>query len=410
MSRPTVLPSRAGAAGTGGALFTRLLPLAVAMFAVGTDGFVIAGLLPEIAADLDVGVPAAGQLVTVFALAFAVSAPVLGALTSALDRRTALLLALAVFTVGNAATALGLDYRTVLAARIVTATGAGLIGAAAFSAATALAPAQRRGRALAFVMGGLTLAIAFGLPAGTLIGGADWRITLWAVAGLGVVAASGVAVALPRIPLPPDRLRARLEPLRRPWVFAMLGVTTLTLAGTHLLYTYISPALEGATAGSVTSLTVVLLAWGVGNMIGNTLAGRLADRYPPWWVVSAGLAAATLLLCVGPAVVGSLGTATVWAVLWGVCVSLPVVPQQSRFVAYAPGAAAVLLGLNSSAIYLGVALGGALGGLLQDQLTPARLGFAAAGVSLAALLLNVGTVRRGRGRGRGRGQGRGRGR
>ncbi|UJW29821.1 MFS transporter [Saccharothrix sp. AJ9571] len=376
------------------ALFGPLFPLAMALFAVGTDGFVIAGLLPQIAADLDVGVAAAGQLVTVFALAFAVSAPVLGALTSGLDRRRALLLALAVFVVGNAVTALGPDYRTVLIARVLTAVGAGMIGAAAFSAAAAIAPEERRGRALAVVMGGLTLAIAFGLPAGTLIGSADWRLTLWAVAGLGVVAAAGIAIALPPISLPADTLRARLAPLRELWVFGVLAVTTLTLAGTHVLYTYISQAVAGATSGSTTALTVILLAWGVGNMIGNSAAGRLADRYPPERVVLGGLAAAAVLLAVSPLVVGALPVTIGWALLWGVFVSLPVVPQQSRFVAHAPSASAMLLGLNNSAIYVGVALGGALGGLLQHQLTPARLGLVAAAISLAGCLVNLFTTRR----------------
>ncbi|MGK5553227.1 MFS transporter [Actinomadura kijaniata] len=375
-------------------LLRRLLPLSTALFAVGTDGFVIAGLLPQIAADLGVGVAAAGQLVTGFALAFAVSAPILGAVTSAMDRRGALLLALGIFVAGNAATALGPTYGTVLAARIVTAIGAGLIGAAAFSAAAEIASPERRGRALAFVMGGLTLAIAFGLPAGTLIGGADWRLTLWAVAALGVVAAAGVAVALPPIALPSDGLRARLAPLREPWAFGMLAVTVLALAGTHLLYTYIGPALKGATGGSATRLTVVLLAWGVGNMAGNAMAGRLADRHPPRTVVSAGLGAAAVLLAVSPLIIADLVAATVWAVLWGVCVSLPIVPQQSRLVERAPAASAVLLGLNNSAIYVGVAVGGGLGGLAQGALAPARLGLAAAAISVAGLLVNLGTARR----------------
>ncbi|MGC7102961.1 MFS transporter [Amycolatopsis lurida] len=363
----------------------QLFPLAMALFAVGTDGFVIAGLLPRIAADLDVGVAAAGQLVTAFALAFAVSAPVLGALTSGLDRRRALLVALAVFVVGNAATALGPDYRTVLVARVLTAVGAGMIGAAAFSAAAAIAPPERRGRALALVMGGLTLAIAFGLPAGTLIGGADWRLTLWAVAALGVVAAAGIAVALPPIKLPADTLRARLVPLREPWVFGVLAVTTLALAGTHTLYTYISQAVAAATGGSTTALTVILLAWGVGNMIGNTAAGWLADRYRPEQVVAAGLAAAAVLLAVSPLVVRELPVAIGWALVWGVFVSLPVVPQQSRLVAHAPSSSAILLGLNNSAIYFGIALGGALGGLLP----PGRAGLAAAAISALGCLAGL---------------------
>jgi DHA1 family inner membrane transport protein len=172
-------------------VFTRLLPLALATFAVGTDGVVIAGLLPSIADDLGVTTPVAGQLVTVFALTFAVAAPVLGAATSSMHRRSALLMALSIFVIGNGATALGTTYGVVMAARIVTAAGAGIITSSASSTAATIAPPERRGRALAFVMGGLTLALALGLPLGTLIGRSDWHLTLWAVAALGLAAAQG---------------------------------------------------------------------------------------------------------------------------------------------------------------------------------------------------------------------------
>ncbi|MGW3494740.1 MFS transporter [Streptomyces sp. NPDC001020] len=133
----------------------------------------------------------------VFALMTALSAPVMGALTSGLDRRSALLIALGVFVIGNAVTALGTSYEVVMAARIATAVGAGTINSAASSTAAAIAPPERRGRALAFVLGGLTLATALGLPLGTLIGRADWHVTLWAVAGVGLLAASESPSAFP---------------------------------------------------------------------------------------------------------------------------------------------------------------------------------------------------------------------
>ncbi|MGH8883311.1 MAG: MFS transporter, partial [Stackebrandtia sp.] len=158
----------------------RLLPLALATFAVGTDGFVIAGLLPAIADDFNVSVAVAGQLITAFALTMAVSAPVLGWATSAMDRRIALLLALGVFVAGNAATALATDYGTALTARILAAAGAGIINSTSSSAAAAIVPPEKRGRALAIVLGGLMLSSAVGLPLGTLIGSGDWRLTLWA--------------------------------------------------------------------------------------------------------------------------------------------------------------------------------------------------------------------------------------
>ncbi|MGC0417166.1 MFS transporter [Embleya sp. AB8] len=368
-------------------MYKRLLPLALATFAVGTDGFVLAGLLPSIADDLDVSVARAGQLVTAFALTFAVAAPLLGWATSALDRRTALLWALGVFVVGNAATAPATQYGAVLAARVLTAVGAGIITSTASSAAAAVAPPERRGRALAFVLGGLTLSTAVGLPLGTLIGRGDWHVTLWAVAALGLVAALGVAAGIPRITLPAIPLRARLAPLRERLVQRVLVVSMLAMAGTYLLYTYIGAALVKATDDSEGVLTVALFGYGLGVLSGNLLAGHLSDRHPPERVLVAGLAAAVPVLAVGRAAVETLPTALVWAALWGVCVGLPVVPQQHRLVAHAPAATPVLLGLNSSARYLGVAAGGALGGLAQQWMSPLWLGLPGAAVTALALLI-----------------------
>jgi predicted MFS family arabinose efflux permease len=371
--------------------FVRLLPLSLALFAVGTDGFVIAGLLPAIAHDLGVDIPAAGQLVTAFALAFAVSAPVLGAVTSGLDRRTTMLIGLAGFSVGNALTALGPTYPVVLGSRVFTALGAGLIGAAAFSTAAAITPPERQGRALATVMGGLSISMALGLPAGTLIGSADWRLTLWAVTAIGLVAAAGVALGVPPVLLPSTSLRARLLPLREPSVLGILAVTLTALAGTHVLYTYIGPALDRATGGSGTALTVVLFAWGLGNVAGNALGGALSDRYAPRRVVLAGLVAAALVLAVAPLAGGGFVTAIGWAVAWGVFVSMPIVPQQHRLVAHAPESTPVLLGLNNSAIYAGVAAGGALGGILQQAMPVTLLGLVGAALSAAGAVLTAAT-------------------
>ncbi|MGP3989186.1 MFS transporter [Streptomyces sp. 3N207] len=377
-------------------MLKRLLPLALATFAVGTDSYVIAGLLPSIAADLGVSTPAAGQLVTVFALTMALSAPVMGALTSGLDRRSALLIALGVFVVGNAVTALGTSYEVVMAARIATAVGAGTINSAASSTAAAIAPPERRGRALAFVLGGLTLATALGLPLGTLIGRADWHITLWAVAGVGLLAAVGIAVGLPGVTLPAASLSDRLRPLKRGRVLALLAVTSLAFLGAYILYTYIAPTLRDATGGNESLLILILLAWGVGTLAGNITAGRLVDRHDPAHILTGTLALATLALALTPLATRALAPALLWAAVWGVTVGVIVVPQQHRLIALSPAAAPVLLGLNSSALYVGIALGGGLGGLAQKWLglAPAQLGPVAAGVTALTLLWHVSTTRR----------------
>ncbi|MFD7621841.1 MFS transporter [Streptomyces sp. NPDC059802] len=377
-------------------MLERLLPLAAATFAVGTDSYVIAGLLPSIAADLEVSTPAAGQLVTVFALTMALSAPVMGAFTSALDRRSALLIALTVFVVGNVVTALGTSYGVVMAARVVTAVGAGIINSAASSTAAAIAPPERRGRALAFVLGGLTSATALGLPLGTLIGRTDWHITLWAVAGIGLLAAVGIAVGLPGVRLPAASLPDRLRPLKQGRVPALLAVTSLAFLGTYTLYTYISPALRDATGGNESLLTLILLAWGVGILAGNITAGRLVDRHDSARVLTGALTLATLALVLTPLAIRALASTLVWAVVWGVAVGVIVVPQQHRLISLSPAAAPVLLGLNSSALYIGIALGGGLGGLAQEWLglAPAELGPVAAGVTALTLLWHLGTTRR----------------
>jgi predicted MFS family arabinose efflux permease len=362
----------------------------LAAFAVGTDAFVIAGLLPAIAADLEVGLPAAGQLVTVFALTLAVAAPVLGWLLSPLDRRKALQLALIVFVVGNVVTALSPTYLLAWLARVLTAVGAATITATASSAAVAITPAERRGRAMALVIGGLTLSTALGMPLGNLIGGVNWRLTLWAVAALGVVAAIGISVALPKVMLPVTSLTARLAPLRQPKVLTILVVILLVMAGHYTVYTYIGAVTAGATAGSFPqAMTMILFVWGVGVLVGNFLAGHLADNLPGRGIAVAALAGGTVLLAISPLAVSHLVVACVWAAIWGTTDGMVSVVQQHRLVTLAPASAPVLLGLNSSAIYLGVAMGGGLGGLAQDWLSVTVLGVPAAVLALLATTITL---------------------
>lgn len=365
---------------------TRLAPLAMATFAVGTSSFVVAGLLPQISESLHVSASAAGQLVTVFAVCFAISAPVMGWATSAMDRRTTLILALSIFIVGNLLTAAADTYPYAVSGRIISAIGAGIITSTAASTAAAITPPERHGRSLAFVLGGLSLSTAIGLPVGTALGTSDWHLPLLLVAALGGLALLGVLIAVPKVLLPGANLKQRLAPLRHPWILGVLATTLFSMAGPYLLYTYIGTMFVDA-RGASSSLTPVLAAWGVGVFFGTVLAGRLSDRYDPASIVLSTLVALTAFEILGMFMLRHSLAALVWAFLWGIAVGIPVVPQQHRLVNYSPSASPVLLGLNSSAVYLGIAVGGAVGGLALQSGPPPVLGLAAAVLSLLGLPL-----------------------
>ncbi|WP_197696476.1 MFS transporter [Nocardia terpenica] len=199
---------------------------------------------------------------------------------------------------------------------------------------------------------------------------------------------------MPKVSLPTATLGQRLAPLKQPWVLGVLSVTVLALAGTYVLYVYIGAAFNDVTHGSVPTLTGILFAWGVGTLIGTILAGRLTDRYIPERVLLIGLAATVVVLAVGPWATANLATTIVWAAVWGICVGVPLIPQQHRLVAHAPAASPILLALNSASVYAGVAIGGALGGLAQTWIAPTRLALPAAGLTTVALTLTLITTRR----------------
>lgn len=221
--------------------------LAFGAFAVGTDGFVISGLLPEVARTLHVDVGAAGQLVTVFALAYALLAPVLAALTATWSPRRVLVAALIVFAVGNALTATAPGYGLVLASRAVTAAGAALFTATASTTAAALAGERNRGRAIATVMTGMTSSLVLGAPLGTLIGGAlGWRTTMWFITSLALAAVPPIGLRLPGGgPAPYGGLRRRVALLGDRRVLAALARTVVAFTGIHIPYTYVSAIFDG---------------------------------------------------------------------------------------------------------------------------------------------------------------------
>ncbi|HEY3681766.1 MAG TPA: MFS transporter [Streptosporangiaceae bacterium] len=374
---------------------SRAAVLASGTFVVGTDAFVISGVLPSVSGSLHVSLAAAGQLITVFALSYALLAPVLGTLTARWSRPAVLVAALGVLAVGNAVTALGTAYGMVLAARVIAAAGAALYTATASATAATLAGEAHRGKAISIVVLGTTSSLVLGAPLGTAVGEAlGWRATLWCVAALALVIAPVVALALPRIRIDaPTGLRARLAPLRDRRILGVLLITLVSFVGIYIPYSYIAAVFAPATATGG-PLSVLILAFGIAGTAGNLTAGRAADRRGPRTVLIAALSALVVVFAVMPALRGAFAPALVITVVSGFFSFCITTPQQHMIVARASdGTRALVTALYQSAAYLAVALSGAVGAAGLDIAGAGGLPWIAAALVLAALVLTVVTGR-----------------
>lgn len=341
----------------------RLIALAAGMFAVGTDSFVVAGILPQVARALEVPVAVAGQMVTVYALSYALLSPLIAALAAHWPRKRLLLAGLGVFVAGNAITALAPSLGWVLGSRFIAGLGAAMYSPTATATGAALAAPERRAQALAVVIAGLSSATALGSPLGTFIGSlGNWRDTLWFVCAVGVLAALAVSWLLPPITaLPSATLRQRLAPLGDRRVAFTLLTTLSAYAGMFAVYTYMGVSFDRATGGRPQVLAGLMLLWGVAATVGNLAAGRLTDRFGSRVIINAAIAVLVLNFLALPWTSASLPGAVLALVVWAACGWGLVVPQQARLIQIAPAAAPLLMGLNSAALYVGVAAAGVLG-------------------------------------------------
>jgi predicted MFS family arabinose efflux permease len=377
---------------------TRLIWLALGTFAVGVEGFVIATLLPAIAADSGVTITQAGYLVFAYAIAYAVGAPVLSAFTGRFDRRPLLAVVALVFAAGALLAAVSQGYVVLLLARLIIAASAGLYAATAQAAAVTIAPPERRARAVATVVAGTTMAVALGAPIGAFLSGfAGWRGTYFAIAGVGVLTAAAIWLMLPR-GIQGDRrgLSERLGVLSVPGLLPALLTILLYMAGPFAAFIYLGPVttrLMGLDAGL---LPFVMLAYGLGAALGNPLGGQLSDRIGAQATVTiAAVLNVGFLLLLGaiPLLPQAAITPTYFGfmVAWGIAGWMFVPGQVSRVVALSPSSAPLALSLNASFLYLGTALGALVGGLVLEHLPIGELGLVAAifpALALGVLILS----------------------
>jgi MFS transporter, DHA1 family, inner membrane transport protein len=362
-----------------------LVALAVGAFGIGVTEFAPMGMLPGIAADLGVSIPAAGLLVSAYALGVLLGAPLMTLTTGRIPRRQLLIGLMAIFTLGNLMSAMATDYTSLLIARVVTSLNHGaFFGVGSIVAASVVAPDKRAGAVAAMFMG-LTLATIGGVPLATWFGELlGWRTAFWGIAGLGLVTMAALWFALPNLPLPQTGgVLAEIRVLGRAPVLAALALTVVGSGAMFTVFTYIAPILSNETHASTAFITAMLVLFGVGLTLGNMWGGKAADRsIDRTLIVSLSVLIAVLLaftvLMRWPL------PAAVAILIWGIASFALVPPLQMRVMEAAKDAPNLASAVNIGAFNFGNAIGAALGGAVIN----AGLGYPAislAGAGMAAL-------------------------
>jgi DHA1 family inner membrane transport protein len=365
----------------------RIFLLAAAIFATGTDAYVIAGILPAVGADINASSGMVGQLITAYMIVFALGSPFLAVMAAGWRRNRLIISCLVIFAIADGVCAVAPGFAILLAARIVAALCSATYTPAAFAIAVALSPANRRGTSLAILSFALVGAQLCGVPFGTWVAyHLGWRLTFGLNMGLVLLAA--VVVWSARIPemtagVQPN-LRERLMPLTNPRLMMAVFPSILWAAANSAVTSYIS-VIFGPRFG-LESVPLLFVCIGLGGLVGSQVGGRLTDRFGPVVTISVCLCMNAvnfaLLNVTGSTFVGACVALFAYACCgWALFPSL-----QSLLLAIEPKHSSVVLSLSNSAGYLGVGTGAALGAFVLGQSTAAALPYAASGVMLIAML------------------------
>jgi MFS transporter, DHA1 family, inner membrane transport protein len=340
-----------------------LIALAVGAFGIGVTEFAPMGMLPVIAGDLHVSIPAAGLLISAYAMGVLIGAPLLTLTTGRIDRRTLLIALMGIFTLGNALSAVADGYWMLMAARVVTSFNHGAFFGVGSVVAASLVPPDKRAGAVAAMFTGLTVATIGGVPAATWVSEAiGWRTAFAGIAGVGAIAMLSLRLALPPLPAAEGGdMRAELRVLTRGPVVMALALTTIGFGGVFTVFTYIVPILRDVTHGSTGYVTAMLMLFGVGATIGNGLGGRLADRSVERTLMTM-LTIMALTLLAFTVLMQWPVTAAIAILVWGIASFAIVPPLQMRVMDAASDAPNLASAMNIGAFNLGNAIGAALGG------------------------------------------------
>ncbi|MGW8486439.1 MFS transporter [Streptomyces sp. NPDC055886] len=368
-----------------------LLALAVSAFGIGTTEFVMMGLLPNVADDLDTSVPTAGYLVSAYAIGVVLGAPLLTGLGSRIPRKKMLVALMALFTVGNLASALAPDFGWLLAGRLLAGLPHGAFFGVGAVVAARLVAEGRQARAVATMFLGLTVANIVGVPAATLLGQhLGWRATFLVVAAIGLAAMAALARLVPHIPVEAHQdVRRELRALGNRQVILGLLTAVFGFAGVFAVYSYLSAMTTKAMGFGESSVTLVLALFGIGMTLGALAAGPLTDRaLRP--TLYGSLGALAVVLVAFPFTVHVQWAALVMVVLLGAVGFMTTTPLQMLVMNKAKDAPTLASASNHSAFNLANAGGAWLGGVAiaagWGWTSPAFVGavLAVAGLAIAA--------------------------
>ncbi|PCL91897.1 MFS transporter [Paenibacillus lautus] len=366
--------------------------LALVSFLVGTSNYIISGVLDRIAETMGTSVAAAGQLITVYSLAYAVGTPILMALTAKMDRRKLLLYSLGLFIIANLLTFILSGFGLFIAARIITALGAGVVTVNALSIAAKIAPPGKQASAIANVTMGITASLIIGVPLGRMVASAfGWKAVFLAIAIVGVIAMLVISAVFPRLqgdkPVP---LIKQFALLKKPQVLVALAITFFWLGGYSLAYTYISPFLLEVTHLNESLISAALFVFGIASLIGSKVGGYSADKRGIIFTLVSGMVlhvfSLILLSLVGQSIIAVFAILILWSfAAWS---SAPA--QQFNLVSLVPESSGVMLSLNSSMMQLAMAVGAGIGGLIVNRVSLASITwFGVFGVLIAIIAVFV---------------------
>ena len=360
--------------------------LAIVSFLVGTSQYIISGILDNISESLGITLAAAGQLITIFSLVYAIFTPVLMAITSRMDKRKLMIYSLGLFVIGNILAFILPGYGFFIVSRIIMAFGAGMVVVTALTIAEKIAPKGKKASAIATVIMGLTASLIIGVPLGRMTSEVlGWKAVFGGIALLGLVAMVIISLTIPKIQVEKlTPLNQQLALLKKPKVVLGLAITFFWLGGYSIVYTYLSPYLLNISGVSDKLLSGVLLIFGIASLVGSKFGGFSTDRWGVRFTLIGGMMLHITMLVLLSIVAHSYVGVLVILILWSFAAWSTGPTQQYHLATIEPESSSLLLGLNQSMMQLAMAAGAGIGGIFVERISLTSITWLAAlGVTIA---------------------------